>query len=195
MKMNPLQSSGALTPLPPSAATITRWSGVISSPSTSATRGRIQTVAGPGSRNFPRAKTISMAVCQPTRWPVAKNSRADASSGPGGGSSCSQSAVMSAVARRQARARITTPSDPVSAASSSSTLRPGRVTLALRVSGAIGTGARISTVTRPTRIPSRGSQSSSARASRAEGGPACWASGSQGPRVSSVGTTTSRSTE
>ena len=131
MKMNRLQSSGALTPLPPSAATITRWSGVNSSPSTRATRGRIHTVAGPGSRNFPRAKTISIAVCQPTLSPDGKNSRAVASSGPGGGSSCSQSAVMSACGRRHARARITSPSGPASEASSSSTLRPGRTTLAL----------------------------------------------------------------
>ena len=160
---------------------------MISSPSTSATRGRIQTVAGPGSRNAPRAKTISIAVCQPTFSPVAKNSSAAASSGPGGASSCSQSAVTSATASRHPRALITTPSAPVSAASSSSTLRPGRTTRALTVSGAIGTGARISNVTRPTRIPSRGSQSSIARPSRAEGGPACWAFGSQGPRVSSLG--------
>ena len=41
---------------------------------------------------------------------------------------------------------------------------------------------------RPTRVPSRGSQRSIARPSSADGGPACWASGSQGPRVSSLGT-------
>src|SRR5215207_9894054 len=78
MKMKRDQSSGALTPLPPSAASITRWSGEIGSPPTSGTRGRIQTVAGPGSRNPPRAKTISIAVCQPTRSPVGKNSSASA---------------------------------------------------------------------------------------------------------------------
>jgi len=55
------------------------------------------------------------------------------------------------------------------------------------ISGVIGTGARISTVTRPIRVPSRGSQRSSARASSADGGPACCAFGSQGPRVSSLG--------
>ena len=126
---------------------------------------------------------------------MAKNSRARASSRPGGGSSCSQSAAMSLVARRHARARTTSPSGPASDASSISTLRPGRTTLALIVSGAIGTGARISTVTRPTRMPSRGSQSSIARASSADGGPACWAFGSQGPRVSSLGVTRSPSSE
>ena len=73
MKMKPAQSSGALTPLPPSAASIVRWSGEIGSPATSSTRGRIQTVAGPGSRKRPRANTISMAVCHPTDSPVGKN--------------------------------------------------------------------------------------------------------------------------
>ena len=38
---------------------------------------------------------------------------------------------------------------------------------------------------RPICMSARGSQRSSARASRAAGGPACWAPGSQGPRVSS----------
>ena len=50
-------------------------------------------------------------------------------------------------------------------------------------------------VMRPTRMPSRGSQSSIARASSADGGPACWAFGSHGPRVSSLGSTASPSTE
>jgi hypothetical protein len=102
---------------------------------------------------------------------------------------------MSLTARRQPRARITSPSGPDSDASSIATLRPGRTTRAFTVSGAIGTGARISMVTRPTRMPSRGSQSSIARPSSAEGGPACWAFGSQGPRVSSLGTARSPSSE
>ena len=75
------------------------------------------------------------------------------------------------------------------------TLRPGRATRALTVSGWIGIEPRISTVTRPIRAPSRGSHSSSARASSADGGPACWAFGSQGPRVSSVGVAKSPSSE
>ena len=55
------------------------------------------------------------------------------------------------------------------------------------VSGASGTGRRTSTVIRPTTQPSR----SSARPSSAEGGPACCAPGSHGPRVSSEGRKTS----
>jgi hypothetical protein len=88
---------------------------------------------------------------------------------------------------------MTSPSGPLSDASSSSTLRPGRTTRAEQVSGANGTGPRISTVMRAIRMASRGSQRSSARASSAEGGPACWARGSQGPRVSSDGTSPSPS--
>ena len=101
--------------------------------------------------------------------------------------------MISLTATRHPRARISSPSGPDRDASNISTLRPGRTMRALTVSGAIGTGARISTVTRATRMPSRGSQSSIARPSRAEGGPACWAFGSQGPRVSSLGTTRSAS--
>ena len=194
MKMWSAQSSGALTPLPPSAASSTRWSGEICSPSTRATRERIHTVAGPGSRNLPRAKTISMAVCQPIVSPVGKNSSASAPSRPGGGSSRSQSAWMLPVATRHPRARMTSPSGPSSDASSSSTLRPGRATRALSRSGWIGIGARISAVTRAIREPSRGSHVSIARASRAEGGPACCEPGSQGPRVSSLGVASSPST-
>jgi hypothetical protein len=194
MKMKRPQSSGALTPLPPSAASITRCSGVISSPSTSATRGRIQTVAGPGSRKRPLAKTISIAVCQPVVSPVGKNSSASASSWPGGGSSCSQSASTSDAASRHPRARASSPPAPSSLASTISTLRPGRTTWAVRVMGSIGSGFRTSTVTRPTRMPSLGSHSSIARASSADGGPACCDPGSHGPRVSSVGAARSPST-
>ncbi len=150
---------------------------------------------GPGSRKRPRAKTISIAVCQPTVSPVGKNSSASAPSRPGGGSCRSQSTSTSPSARRQPRARMSGPSGPSRDASIISTLRPGRTTRALTVSGAIGIGARISTVTRPIRMPSRGSQSSMARASSADGGPACWEPGSQGPRVSSLGVTRSPSTE
>jgi hypothetical protein len=98
-----------------------------------------------------------------------------------------------ATATRQAAARMTSPSGPVREASSSSTLRPGRTTRAEQRSGASGTGPRISTVMRAVRSPSRGSQRSSARASRADGGPACCAFWSHGPRVSSDGTSRSPS--
>ena len=54
--------SAALTPLPESAATITRCNAVGCSPDTSGARMRIQTVAGPGSRNDPRTKRYSIAV-------------------------------------------------------------------------------------------------------------------------------------
>src|SRR5205085_3648903 len=47
---------------------------------------------------------------------------------------------------------------------------------------------RISRLMRPTRNPSRGSQRSISRPRRPAGGPACWNSGSHGPRVCGVGT-------
>ena len=56
------QSSTALIPLPTSAATSARCNGVGSSPSTSGWRIRIQTVAGPGSRNAPATAFHSIAV-------------------------------------------------------------------------------------------------------------------------------------
>ena len=73
---------------------------------------RIHTVAG-RVQELPAPKTISIAVCQPIFCQGAAP-RAVASSGRGGGSSCSQSALMPASRRRHARARITTPSGPVS---------------------------------------------------------------------------------
>ena len=94
---------------------------------------------------------------------------------------------ISAERSRQALALITSPSESERLASTSSTLRPGRTTRASTRSGAIGTARRISNVILPTcRSPSPSSRSIS-RPIRAAGGPACWESGSQGPRVSSVG--------
>ena len=87
MKMKPLQSSGALTPLPPSAATSTRCSGVGSSPSTRATRRRIQTVAGPGLEERPAREDDTPSRCasrRARRW--RRTRRCSAASGPGGGS-------------------------------------------------------------------------------------------------------------
>ena len=113
--------------------------------------------------------------------------------GPSGGGSGVERARRRPRRARRGRASPRPPG-PLSDASSSSTLRPGRTTRALDASsGASGTGPRISKVMRPTRMPSRGSQRSIARASSAAGGPACWAPGSQGPRVSSVGTSRSPS--
>ena len=56
------KSRAALTPLPESAAIRTRHSGDGGSPGTRGWRMRIQTVAGPGSRNEPATKRNSMAV-------------------------------------------------------------------------------------------------------------------------------------
>ena len=61
MKRKRRQSRAALTPLPESAATST-LERVGSSPTTSGTRMRIQTVAGPGRRNEPRTNRYSIAV-------------------------------------------------------------------------------------------------------------------------------------
>ena len=61
-KMNSRKSSAAEIPLPTSAATIARCSGVGSSPATSGTRIRSQAVAGPISMNPPAANETSIAV-------------------------------------------------------------------------------------------------------------------------------------
>lgn len=192
------KSSAALTPLPESAATITRCSGVGASPSTSGPRIRIHTVPGPGSRNAPATKRYSIAVKYPTSTSVGKKGTCRPASGPGIGASGrpeSPGSSSSVVRSRHAEARMISvaSSARASVASSSSTLRPGRATRAVATSGAIGTGRRISTVTRVSSAPSRGSHRSSARARSAEGGPACWLPGSHGPRVCSVATSRSPS--
>ena len=88
---------------------------------------------------------------------------------------------------RQALARISgSPASSRSSASTSCTRRPGRTTRALTTTGAIGTERRISKVTRPTWNSSASGSRSISRPSSAAGGPACWAPGSHGPRVSSV---------
>ena len=87
---------------------------------------------------------------------------------------------------RQARARISSLSPSPSVASTSCTRRPGRTILASTTTGPIGTGRRISKVTRPTWKSAASSSPSIARPISADGGPACWEPGSQGPRVSSV---------
>ena len=88
--------------------------------------------------------------------------------------------------RQAARSQISAP--PLdSTPSTSSTLRPGRTTSADTSSRAIGTGRedleRDAREHAPRRARRRGR---SRRPSSAHGGPACWLSGSHGPRVSSV---------
>ena len=98
---------------------------------------------------------------------------------------------------RSARARAS--SVPLAAwwmaASTSCTLRPGRTTSERTTSGSMGMGRSSSTVMRATAIatPSGASARSTARASRADGGPPCMAVGSHGPRARAVGTSVSPS--
>ena len=61
MNMNRAQSSTLDAPLPESATTITRWRGDGSSPATTGTRIRVQTVAGPRAVQPPRAQRHSTA--------------------------------------------------------------------------------------------------------------------------------------
>ena len=121
-----------------------------------------------------------------------KNSGTEPCSGPGGGSpgrSAPRAGRARAVRIRQPRARISSCSPSRSEASTSWTRRPGRTTLASTSTGPIGTGRRISKVTRPTwKLVGVRRAASISRPISAEGGPACWAPGSQGPRVSSVAT-------
>ena len=87
---------------------------------------------------------------------------------------------------RQAAARATSRPPARRTASTSSTLRPGRATRACSSSSPTGTAPRISTVSRATTTSSRGAQRSTARPSRALGGPPCWKRASHGPVVCSV---------
>jgi hypothetical protein len=79
------------------------------------------------------------------------------------------------------------------AASTTMTLRPCRTTDVVTSSGAIGTGRAMSNVSRATRISGR-AVASTARPSRAAGGPACWVAASHGPRVCSVDSNRSAAT-
>ena len=110
-------------------------------------------MAGPGSRNPPPTDRHSIAVWYPTSCPVEKNSGRDPSSGPGGASGVETTSAGISIAllrNRQARALISSPSSPKSEASTICTFRPGRTTSASTRTGPIGTGLRISNVTRPT---------------------------------------------
>ena len=93
---------------------------------------------------------------------------------------------LSARRTRQARAEATSRPPACATASTSSTLRPGRITRARSSSSPTGTAPRISQVNRAMTMSSRGSHRSMARPSSALGGPPCWARGSHGPVVCSV---------
>ncbi len=103
-----------------------------------------------------------------------------------GPSVASAGSSTGAISICQALARITTSPSTASSASTRRTRRPGRTILVTTCSGAIATGRRISKLMRPTWKRLDSGSSSIARARSAEGGPACWAPGSQGPRVSGV---------
>src|SRR4051812_35763702 len=96
---------------------------------------------------------------------------------------------------RQAVARISSVPSAASAsvASSCSTRLPGRSIRVVTRTGAIGTGRRMSTAMRASWPPSIPAAVSMARASSADGGPACWCSRLHGPRVYSVARRTSPS--
>ncbi len=98
------------------------------------------------------------------------------------GASASGKSVSGRSLMRNARPHATSRSPLEIVASTSWTLRPGRVTDADTDNGAKGTGRRSSTVSRVTHMgPSVGSDST-ARASSAATGPPCNASGAHGPR-------------
>jgi hypothetical protein len=99
------------------------------------------------------------------------------------GTSTSATRSLQAVARTKI-----SPSSRDSVASDISTLRPGLTTRASTRSDVIGTGRRMSKVTRPTWRRASDSSRSISRPIRAVGGPACCDPGSQGPLVSSLGT-------
>ena len=111
------------------------------------------------------------------------------SPGPWGGgvSSCAGPSVCAgnsqAVARAQGRSRATS----YAVASHISTVRPGRTTDASTRNGPTGTGPSSSIVNRPTTrsAPAR-SRFSTARVSRAAGGPPCCDSDPHGPAVECV---------
>ena len=63
---------------------------------------------------------------------------------------------------------------------------PGRSTFVSMLRSTFGIGLKISRLRRPIRIASFGWRSSTTRAIRASGGPACWACRSQGLVVASV---------
>jgi hypothetical protein len=74
------------------------------------------------------------------------------------------------------------------AASIHCTFRPGLIVRTRSVNGTSGTGRISSTVTRATKSAGPGSKVSHTCVNSALGAPPCMARGSQGPRVSCVGT-------
>ena len=80
----------------------------------------------------------------------------------------------------------TRPDSSLSSAWRSDTVRPGRSTDVVTVSGSTGTGPSRSIVNRPIIRGVPSSIASSARPSSAAGGPPCWAEALQGPAVAVV---------
>ena len=176
-------SSALATPFPLSATASTRSSGPVSSSGSSGYRIRAQTVAGPGSVKCPCTGRHSMADRYPSTQPSLGGGGGVSVGSGGGGSGWGGTGGLSVRSTRQAVARATSRPPPLATASSSSTLRPGRVRRACTRISPTGIGRRMSQVKRAMIMSSRGSQRWIARPRRALGGPPCWARASHGPVV------------
>ena len=183
MKFHSAGSRAAEAPEAESTQVSSRCSGVISSPGTSGTRGRIQTTAGPG----PGHRTLDPAPLHGVEVAAATTTRA----GPRG----DRRPARAPGVRRSHRARpvrrpgkahawaraTTRPDSSLSSAWRSETVRPGRSTDAVTDSSPTGTGPSRSIVNRPSTRGVPSSIDSRARPSSAAGGPPCWACGAPGP--------------
>ena len=166
-------------PLAASAITSMRSSGEASSPATSGTRSRVHAVAGPGSSNVAVDEApVERGVVGDGLGPE-RGQRAPALGGRGRGRVGLAEPVgeLERLARsRQALRRIS--SSPLSASASvasiCSTLRPGRSVRVLTRWGASGTGRRMSKREPAGLAGVMAPARSTARASSAAGGPACW---------------------
>ena len=191
MKRKRRKSRAALIPLPTSAATRMRCSGVGSSPGDQrlahpqpgGRRARLEEAAGDEAHLHRRV--VAVLLLGREELGVGPLLRAAAAAGwraaprrAGRAWRCgSASRAPASAPRRRRRSARPRPSAPAG---------PGAATRASTRTGAIGTERRISKVTRPTWNSSASGSRSIAQPSSAAGGPACWAPGSQGPRVSSV---------
>ena len=125
------KSSAALTPLPESAATSTRASGVTGSPATSGWRMRIQTARRAGLEERPARGSGSPSRCgSRPPGPSGRTGAPRRASGPGGGGS-SGTTTGSRIAAQPPRGRardLARRRRRAAAPAPSSTLRPGRRT-------------------------------------------------------------------
>lgn len=174
-------------PLPLSANIASRSSGVISSPSTSATRALPHATAGPASSGEPLTNRQSVALPYPKPRAIHDSASPGAGGGTGAGGGAASLAGLPASLIRHAVALTSSRPPEVRDAPRHCTRLPSLIISARTSTSATGTGANTSTASRAGGRPGErpGTRANSCTSS-AVTGPMCCCRGSHGPWVCSV---------